>query len=226
MYDSKTISGEPVFPYPSSIDHLRPCPFCGGAASICKCEHPRVYGIENKPYYVQCECGLLLGYDIDYGGTFDTKAEAAEAWNTQYGQKPVNRKDWLRSKIANEKNVLKEYPPTWQMEKTHSLSLIEEWEDELAEVEYREWSDPLSDLYRLKPCPLCGSSPEWFREEAKDQKGVYWYGVMCPQCDHHGPLTMIPAKQCAEVAANLWNSQTVEDIERNFPELIDGKDEG
>ena len=105
------------------------------------------------------------------------------------------------------------------------MGIMEAVEEEVVAIEYKEWTEPLSQKYPLKPCPLCGSTPEWFREEAKDQEGVYWYGVMCPQCDHHGPLTMIPAKQCAEVAANLWNAQTVEDIERDFPELIDGKDE-
>lgn len=31
---------------------------------------------------ILCEnCDLLFGYDMDYGGTFDTKEEAAKAWN-------------------------------------------------------------------------------------------------------------------------------------------------
>lgn len=205
---------------------LKPCPFCGQSAGVAKCYNPRVYGIENKPFYVQCACGALVGYDIDYGGSFDTVEEAMDAWNTRDGKKPMSRKEWLQMKIAKEEKELEETPSDWKAMRGYSLELIEEWQDELAKIEYWEWAEPLLEKYPLKPCPLCGSSPEWFREDAKDQEGVYWYGVMCPVCDHHGPLTMIPAKQCAEVAANLWNAQTVEDIERNFPELIDGKEEG
>ena len=71
---------------PETLPKLKPCPFCGGTAGVCECEYPRVYGIENKPYYVQCSCGVTLGYDLDYGGTFDTEREAIEAWNQRTGE--------------------------------------------------------------------------------------------------------------------------------------------
>lgn len=28
-----------------------------------------------------CGCDLLFGYDVDYGGEFDSQEEAVEAWN-------------------------------------------------------------------------------------------------------------------------------------------------
>lgn len=62
---------------------LKPCPFCGGNATIVENEEPRLYRpSRNHPYCVYCgNCELLFGFDEDYGGTFDTKKEAAEAWN-------------------------------------------------------------------------------------------------------------------------------------------------
>ena len=62
--------------------NLENCPFCGGLAVISHLEprihHPR----NNHPYCIICyECDLMFGWDVDYGGTFDTKEEAAEAWN-------------------------------------------------------------------------------------------------------------------------------------------------
>ena len=87
------------------------------------------------------------------------------------------------------------------------------WLNEAVDTaEYHEWADKMH--YWLKECELCHSLPMWFRSE--DQK---WYGVMCPNCDRHGPVTMIPAEQCAEEAANLWNAQTLKDILRKNPEL-------
>lgn len=65
------------------MSELKPCPFCGGTAvSIQKIE-PRLYRpVKNHPFSVVCwECDLFFGYDSDYGGMFDTEAEAIKAWN-------------------------------------------------------------------------------------------------------------------------------------------------
>ncbi len=61
---------------------LRPCPICGSTVVIQKIE-PRLYRpTRNHPYSVVCyNCDLMFGYDVDYGGIFDTEEEAAEAWN-------------------------------------------------------------------------------------------------------------------------------------------------
>lgn len=65
------------------IEQLKPCPFCNGDVTVFEITEPRLYRpSRNHPYCVCCvNCGLLFGYDMDYGGTFDTKEEAAEAWN-------------------------------------------------------------------------------------------------------------------------------------------------
>lgn len=67
------------------MDKLKPCPFCGGEAEIVNYE-PRLHRpSRNHPYSVYCPgCDLLFGWDEDYGGEFDTKKEATEAWNTRY----------------------------------------------------------------------------------------------------------------------------------------------
>lgn len=65
------------------MNELKPCPFCGGTAvSIQKIE-PHLYRpVKNHPFSVVCwECDLFYGYDEDYGGMFDTEAEAIKAWN-------------------------------------------------------------------------------------------------------------------------------------------------
>lgn len=59
----------------------KPCPFCGGAASIWECE-PRLHRYPNYHYCVVCfGCDLYFGYDMDYGGEFDTEEEAIKEWN-------------------------------------------------------------------------------------------------------------------------------------------------
>ena len=67
-------------------DKLKPCPFCGREAILVKNEHPRLHRpSRNGQYHVACyECDLMMGYDEDYGGQFDTKEEAIEAWNRRY----------------------------------------------------------------------------------------------------------------------------------------------
>lgn len=65
---------------------LKPCPFCGEEVSIVAYE-PRLHRpIKNHKYAIECcECDMLFGFDIDYGGRFDTKKEATEAWNRRAG---------------------------------------------------------------------------------------------------------------------------------------------
>lgn len=60
---------------------LKPCPFCGGKASICE----DIY----EKYMVICSCGIMLGIELEDGcelkdgwrARFDTICEATEAWN-------------------------------------------------------------------------------------------------------------------------------------------------
>ena len=62
-------------------EKLKPCPFCGGKASVTDVIPPRLY-IEDTAYCVFCaSCDLLFGFDMDYGGEFATEKEAVEAWN-------------------------------------------------------------------------------------------------------------------------------------------------
>lgn len=70
------------------MDKLKPCPFCGGRVAIAENTAPRLYRpVKNHPYYICCySCDLLFGYDVDYGGEFDSKEEAAEAWNRRTGE--------------------------------------------------------------------------------------------------------------------------------------------
>ena len=61
---------------------LMPCPFCGGEVRIVDFGHKLTRPSHNHPYSVYCGyCELLYGYDVDYGGIFDTEEEAAEYWN-------------------------------------------------------------------------------------------------------------------------------------------------
>ncbi len=64
------------------MSDLKPCPFCGGEAVICEME-PKLYRpIRNHPYSVWCfSCELAFGWDVDYGGRFDSKEEAITEWN-------------------------------------------------------------------------------------------------------------------------------------------------
>lgn len=58
---------------------LKPCPFCGSNVLIENFE-PRLYRPSRNHLYCG-NCDLLFGYNEDYGGKFDTKEEAANAWN-------------------------------------------------------------------------------------------------------------------------------------------------
>ena len=62
---------------------LKPCPFCGNEVVIIDDYNPRLYRpIKNGKYYISCyDCGIMMGYDTDYGGQFNTEKEAIEAWN-------------------------------------------------------------------------------------------------------------------------------------------------
>ena len=60
------------------------CPFCGGEVNIVVYD-PRLYRpSRNHTYAIECyECDIMFGWDIDYGGRFDTEDEARLAWNTR-----------------------------------------------------------------------------------------------------------------------------------------------
>ncbi|MCR4819356.1 MAG: Lar family restriction alleviation protein [Fretibacterium sp.] len=75
-------------------EKLKPCPFCGGEAAVVEIE-PRLYRpVMNKPFCVLCtSCDLYFGYDYDYGGEFDTKEEAAAAWNRRAGDEGASKKE-------------------------------------------------------------------------------------------------------------------------------------
>ena len=80
------------------MSELKPCPFCGSTAVIQKIE-PRLYRpTRNHPYCVICyNCDLMFGYDVDYGGIFDTEEEAAEAWNRRSGEQERKHGYWIES---------------------------------------------------------------------------------------------------------------------------------
>jgi len=69
--------------------NLKPCPFCnndpnlhqtGDEAYQVEPRLPRYIHLQR--WYVYCgHCDLHFGCDSDYGGNFDTKEEAIEAWN-------------------------------------------------------------------------------------------------------------------------------------------------
>lgn len=67
------------------MSELLPCPICGGKAEIAEFDPPLRRPARNHPYTVYCPgCELLFGWDVDYGGTFDTPEEASAAWNRRY----------------------------------------------------------------------------------------------------------------------------------------------
>ncbi len=68
-------------------EELKPCPFCGGenAAEVIEMKPsiPVSECLKKRGYFtVWCwTCDLMFGYDEDFGGKFDTKEDAIEAWN-------------------------------------------------------------------------------------------------------------------------------------------------
>lgn len=60
------------------------CPFCGGDPEIVTYDPRLLRPSRNHVYSVSCnECEMMFGWDIDYGGRFDTEDEARLAWNTR-----------------------------------------------------------------------------------------------------------------------------------------------
>ena len=63
---------------------LVPCPFCGGEAEVVAYGPRLLRPSRNHVYSVSCnECELMFGWDVDYGGRYDTENEAMLAWNTR-----------------------------------------------------------------------------------------------------------------------------------------------
>lgn len=71
------------------MSELKPCPFCGGEAKTVLADTYPHRGMLHS-WFVACtdsECGCELGfYGMDENGTcgtYETEAEAIEAWNTR-----------------------------------------------------------------------------------------------------------------------------------------------
>lgn len=63
---------------------LVPCPFCGGEAEVVAYGPRLLRPSRNHVYSVSCnECEMMFGWDVDYGGRYDTEYEAMLAWNTR-----------------------------------------------------------------------------------------------------------------------------------------------
>ena len=73
------------------MSELKPCPFCGGTAVSIEKMMPRLYRPDRKFSVVCWECDLFFGYDEDYGGMFDTEAEAIKAWNRRAKNEQTGR---------------------------------------------------------------------------------------------------------------------------------------
>jgi Lar family restriction alleviation protein len=72
------------------MSELLPCPFCGGPANLSD-GYPRLYRPGYNKVAVECpECGLVFGWDCDYGGCFETTEEAAAEWNRRAQSKEDN----------------------------------------------------------------------------------------------------------------------------------------
>ena len=75
---------------------LLPCPFCGGDADVVAYSPRLLRPSCNHTYCVVCnECEMLFGWDIDYGGRYDTEDDAMIAWNTRAAVEMEGR-DWRR----------------------------------------------------------------------------------------------------------------------------------
>lgn len=63
---------------------LLPCPFCGGDADVVAYDPRLLRPSRNHVYSVSCnDCEMMFGWDIDYGGRYDTEYGAMLAWNTR-----------------------------------------------------------------------------------------------------------------------------------------------
>lgn len=63
---------------------LLPCPLCGGDADVVAYNPRLLRPSRNHVYSVSCnDCEMMFGWDIDYGGRYDTEYEAMLAWNTR-----------------------------------------------------------------------------------------------------------------------------------------------
>jgi len=64
-------------------DGLLPCPFCGKYPRLIKPEYgyQRLERPSRNGYTYECGCGVICGWDYDYGGTHQTEQEAKDAWN-------------------------------------------------------------------------------------------------------------------------------------------------
>jgi Lar family restriction alleviation protein len=63
---------------------LVPCPFCGGEAEVVAYGPRLLRPSRNHVYSVSCnECEMMFGWDVDYGGRYDTEYEVMLAWNTR-----------------------------------------------------------------------------------------------------------------------------------------------
>lgn len=64
-------------------DGLLPCPFCDKYPSLIKPEYgyQRLERQSRNGYAYECGCGVICGWDYDYGGTHQTEQEAKDAWN-------------------------------------------------------------------------------------------------------------------------------------------------
>ena len=63
---------------------LVPCPFCGGEAEVVAYGPRLLRPSRNHVYSVSCnECEMMFGWDIDYGGRYDTEYKVMLAWNTR-----------------------------------------------------------------------------------------------------------------------------------------------
>ena len=63
---------------------LVPCPFCRGEAEVVAYGPRLLRPSRNHVYSVSCnECEMMFGWDVDYGGRYDTEYEVMLAWNTR-----------------------------------------------------------------------------------------------------------------------------------------------
>jgi hypothetical protein len=62
---------------------LEKCPVCGSAMEITYWDPPLIKPSRNGKYCLCCnDCGLLFGWDIDYGCQYDKKELAVREWNS------------------------------------------------------------------------------------------------------------------------------------------------